>query len=514
MKLNQLKLGTLISYLQMGLGIFISLLYTPVMIRMLGQSEYGLYNTVSSTISMLSVLSLGFNSGYIRYYAKYKKDGDQEAIYRLNGLFLSIFTVIGTVALVCGLYLTTHLELVFDTGLTAAEYKIARKLMLLLTANLALSFPMSVFANIISANERFVFLKLLGVLKTVGGPLVTLPLLLMGHRSVAMVTVTVVLNLLIDLCYLYYVLAVLKNRFILGKFDKQLAVSLFAYTSFIAINLIVDQVNTHLDKFLLGRINGTSAVAVYSVGYTLYHYYMMFSTAVSGVFTPRIHKIVQSTAEDPALQKQKLTELFIRVGRLQFLLLALIASGMIFFGKWFITDIWAGPEYRDAYYVTLLLVLPATIPLIQNLGIEIQRAQNRHQFRSIAYLVMAALNLVMTVILCHRYGALGAPVGTALSLLLANGLVMNIYYHKRCNLNILSFWKEILRLSLGLLPPAVIGILLCVYGNASTVWMHLVMIFGYTVVYGISMWLLGMNSYEKSIVRRFFKLPGRKKAAG
>jgi O-antigen/teichoic acid export membrane protein len=502
MKVNQLKLGTLISYLQMGLGIIVSLLYTPAMIRLLGDSEYGLYNTVSAAISMLSILSLGFNSGYIRYYAKYKKASDQEAIDRLNGMFLTIFTLIGAVALACGLFLTFNLELVFDTGLTAAEYRIARKLMLLLTVNLALSFPMSVFANIISANERFVFLKLLGIVKTLGGPLVTLPLLLMGFRSVAMVTVTVVLNLAIDLCYLYYVFAVLKNRFLFGKLDRKLAGGLFAYTSFIAINLLVDQVNTHLDKFLLGRITGTTAVAVYSVGYTLYHYYMMFSTAVSGVFTPRIHKIVQSTAEDPVLQKRKLTELFTRVGRLQFLLLALVASGLVFFGKWFITDIWAGAAYADAYYVTLLLVLPATVPLIQNLGIEIQRAQNRHQFRSIAYLVMAVINLVISVILCHRYGALGAPIGTAISLILANGIVMNIYYHKRCNLDIVSFWKEIFRLSLGLILPVAVGVAICLWGSGYGVWMQLLMMALYTVVYCVSMWLFGMNGYEKNILLR------------
>ena len=74
---NQLKAGVILSYLQMALNIIIGLAYTPIMIRTLGQSEYGLYNTISSTISMLSILSLGFNSGYIRYYAKYKKENVQ-----------------------------------------------------------------------------------------------------------------------------------------------------------------------------------------------------------------------------------------------------------------------------------------------------------------------------------------------------------------------------------------------------------------------------------------------------
>ena len=85
---NQIKAGAILSYVQMALSIIIGLIYTPVMIRLLGKSEYGLYNTVSSTISMLSILSLGFNSGYIRYYAKYKKNNDQESINKLNGVLI------------------------------------------------------------------------------------------------------------------------------------------------------------------------------------------------------------------------------------------------------------------------------------------------------------------------------------------------------------------------------------------------------------------------------------------
>ena len=166
MKTNQIKAGMILSYVQMMAGIVVGLAYTPIMIRLLGQSEYGLYNTVYSTISMLSVLSLGFNSGYIRYYAKYKKQNDEQAIYKLNGLFVAIFSVIGAVAFVCGMTLSFRLDLVFDTGLTAEEYKIAKVLMQLLAVNLAVSFPMSVFSNIISAHERFVFLKALGICKT------------------------------------------------------------------------------------------------------------------------------------------------------------------------------------------------------------------------------------------------------------------------------------------------------------------------------------------------------------
>ena len=360
-KINQLKAGAIISYLQMAIQILIGLVYTPVMIRLLGQSEYGLYNTVASTISMLSVLRLGFNNSYIRYYSIYKKRNDTKAIDCLNGLFITIFSFIGIITFVCGIFLTNHLSIVFSDGLTTSEYGIARVLMILLTINLAISFPMSVFSNIISAHEKFVFLKCLEIIKNVVGPMVTLPLLLMGFRSIAMVSVSLIVSLITDICYVIYVFLVLKNRFSFNKTEKGLFSDLFAYTVFIAIELIVDQINWNIDKVLLARYKGTVMVAVYSVGYSLYTYYQTFSSSISGVFTPRIHKIVNSGISIEN-QRTELTELFTKVGRIQFLILALIASGVVFFGKFFIVRIWAGRGYEDSYIVALLLIIYCVNP--------------------------------------------------------------------------------------------------------------------------------------------------------
>lgn len=497
--MNQRKLGSIISYVQMFLGVIISLIYTPYMIKILGQSEYGLYNTVASTISMMSVLSLGFNSSYIRYYSKYKEADDTIKIYKLNGLYIVIFSVIGAVALACGLYLSEHLEFVFRNGLTSSEYALAKKLLMLLTINLAVTFPMSVFADIISAHERFVFLKLLGIIKTVCSPLLTIPLLFAGYRSVAIVVVTIALSLFTDVMYLVFVITRLKEKFVFGGFEKGLFGEVFLYTSFIAINIIVDQINWNIDKLLLARFKGTIAVAVYSVGYTLNNYYSMVSTAVSGVFTPMVHRIINDTGYNLQLQKKQLTELFIRVGRIQFLILALVASGLVFFGKPFIR-FWAGVGYEDAYYVALLLILPATIPLIQNVGIEIQRAQNKHKFRSIVYLLMAVLNLGVSIVFCQWWGAIGSALGTAISLIVANGFLINCYYHKACNIDVIAFWKSILTMIKGLIIPAVFGIVVAKWIRFDSLFVLACWIFAYSAVYCASVWIFSMNQYERNLV--------------
>ena len=502
--MNQLKIGSFLSYLQMALSIIIGIVFTPITIRLLGQNEYGLYNTVASTISMLLLLGLNFNSGYIRYYAKYKKEKDTDSIYRLNGMFLLIFSLIGIVTFICGMFLTNHLPLIFSDGLTSEEYGIARILMLLMTINTSLYFPMSVFSTIVSAHERFIYLKVLGILRTIIGPLLTIPVLLLGYGSIGMVTVTLIISILTDLSYLFYTLKYLGERFWFNSFEKGLLKSLFVYCSFITINSIIDQVNWNIDKILLGRFRGTAEVAVYSVGYSLFHYYLMFSCAISGVFTPRIHKIYNEWKDKPEELNQRFTDLMIRVSRIQYLILGLIASGVVFFGQAFL-HFWVGDGFEKSYYVALLLIIPASIELIQNLGIEIQRAENKHQFRSFAYLIMAFINLFLSIWLCQIYGAIGSAIGTALSLILANGLIMNIYYYKKCGINIPLFWKTILHMSWGLLPPVIFGIVIRKIIPMTSLLRLVLCILLYTLVYACSMWRLGMNNEEKELVRNFVR---------
>lgn len=475
------------------------------MIQKLGRNEYGLYNTVASTISMLAILNLGFSSGYIRYYSVYKKADDQESIKKLNGLFIKIFVVIGLVALLCGIYIAYHLELVFKDGLTQDEYVLARILMIILTLNLAVSFPMSVFSSIISAHERFVVLKLVGIMKTVCGPLVTIPLLLYGFRSVAIVCVTVAFSLIADIIYVYYVLFVLRERFKWSGHDKGLLKKLTIYTSFIAINMVIDQINWNIDKLVLARYKGTVSVAIYSVGYTLNTYYNMVSTAVSSVFTPLVHGIVNEYKDQSDKQRDALTNIFTKVGRVQLIILGLFSTGLVLFGKPFIA-VWAGEGFEEAYYVVLLLAIPATIPLIQNVGIEIQRAMDKHKFRSIAYLIMAIINLVVSIYLCQLWGPIGCAIGTGASMIIANGIIMNFYYHKHCNIDVISFWKEIIRILPGIIIPFICFAILTRFIPIANSYLGLIpWIVIYMVIYVLSIWLFSMNSYEKDIVLRFFK---------
>ena len=493
MKVNQLKVGVILSYMTQAVHILKGLVYTPVMLRLLGQSEYGLYNLVSSVVSYLGLLSFGFGAGYMRFYSRYKSKNDTEGVAKINGMFLVIFSVISLLCLIVGTFLIFNIKSVFGDGLTSYELKKSKVLMIFMVVNLALNLLGTVFGNYITAHEKFVFQKTVNFLTSLLNPFITLPLLLVGVGSLGMVLVSSFLTVAGLLVNLYYCFKKLHMQFSFNTFDFSLLKEMWVFTFFVFINIIVDQINWSVDKFLLGRMMGTTAVAVYSVAANLNSMYMTFSTTVSSVFVPKVNMMVSNN------DNHTLNKLFIKVGRVQIIIIGLIISGYIMFGKEFIA-LWAGSKYIEAYYVGLFLMIPLTIPLIQNLGIEVQRAKNKHQVRSVVYLLVAISNIFVSMVCIKIWGIVGASVGTAVSLLLGNGLVMNIYYHKKLDLNILAFWKEILKIVLPIVVTMLVALVIKKVIVVSGIYSLIFNIIIYCIIYLCFIYFMGANSEEKKLI--------------
>lgn len=494
MKINQRKAGVILSYLGEIVKILVNLAYTPIMLRLLGQSEYGLYQLVYSVVSYLSLLSLGFGSSYLRFYSRYRAEKDDDGVAKLNGMFMTIFCVISLICIFSGAIMIKNIRTIFGTGLTDAEYSTAKVLMGLLIINLAITFPNSVFNCSITAHEKFLFQKLLILLQNLFSPFLTLPLLILGYGSIGMVSVTTFLTFALFLTNAFYCFKKLRIHFCFHGFKIGLLKEMWFFTFFIFLNQIIDQINWSVDKFLLGRLAGTTAVAVYGVGGQINTMYQSFSTSISNVFVPKVNRIVAETNDN-----NELTKLFTKVGRIQFMVIVLILSGFLFFGRPFVS-IWAGDGYDASYSVALFLIIPVTIPLIQNLGIEIQRAKNMHKARSVIYMMIAIANVFISIPLIKIMGPAGAALGTAISLIVGNIFFMNWYYQKRIGLDMIYFWKQILSFIPALIAPGIVGVLLMKYANITGLVKLGLYAVVYAIVYALSMYFLGMNNDEKTLV--------------
>ena len=494
-KVNQLKAGVILSYASMIVTNIISIIYTPIMLRLLGKSEYGLYSLVSSVVSNLSLLNLGFSSAFMRFYSKYKVKDDKEGMARLNGMFLIIFSIIGLITVIVGSILVFNVENIFERTLSSSEISTARVLMTLMVFNMAISFPDNVLSSNITANECYLFQRSITLLRAILNPFLTLPLLLMGYKSISLVLVTTLLTVVGILLNIWYSFKKLKIKFIFNNFDFSLLKQIWAFSFFIFLNMITDQINWSVDKFILGMVSGTTVVAVYTIGAQINHYYLTFSSSISSVFIPKVNRIVAKNNDN-----NELTRLFTKVGRIQFIVMSFILTSFVIFGKYFIS-VWAGEGYETSYYIALILIVPVTIPLIQNVGIEIQKAKNMHRFRSVLYVSIALCNILLSIPLAKAFGGVGSAIGTSIAILVANCIIMNIYYHKKVGLDMIYFWNQIGEFVPALIIPIIAGAVIMFVIGVNSIPKFILLAIVYSCIFVFSMWKFGMNNTEKDLFR-------------
>ena len=497
---NQLKSGIILSYISTALTIGIQLIFMPVMIRLLGKSEYGLYSLVSSVVSYLSLFSLGFTGAYVRFFAKFYNNKDKLA--SLNGMFLTLFSILAVIAAICGIILSFFPEQIFGSKLADTELSKARILMLILVMNIAITLISSIFDSIINAYEKFVFQRMVGIVATIVNPFICLPLLLMGYGSIMLVVVTTGVTFARFAVNGWFCICKLQIPISFRGFQWILLKEIAIFSSFLFINMVIDQINWNVDKLILGHTRGTEEIAVYGVASQINSLFLTFSTTISSVFVPRVNHIAVQNEEK---YQTEYTRLMAKIGRIQWMILGLITAGFIVFGKYFIVNIYAGEGYEDAYTVALFLVIPVLIPLIQNIGIEMQRALNKHQFRSVIYLIISIMNVAISIPLAHKWGAIGSAMGTAFSLLIGNGLIMNLYYHKALHINMIFFWRQIVKTWKGFLIPIVLAIFLLRRVTFDDPIRFFINIIVYIVVYCISIFGFSCNEDEKTMILNLIK---------
>ena len=220
--------------------------------------------------------------------------------------------------------------------------------------------------------------------------------------------------------------------------------------------------------------------------------YMALSIAISGVYLPHVTEMI--ARKEPV---SHLSMLFIKIGRWQYYLLGLVATGFIIFGREFI-HMWAGDGFEEAYGITLLIILPFTIDLIQNIGNSILQAKNCYDFRAKVLFVSGVFSLGFAIPLGIRFGGTGCAFATGLSMLLGNGLVMNWFYARRIHLAIGEFWRQIGRISLVVLGCFVLGYGMNVWVSASGFLLFACKVVLYTLVYSFLIYQLAMTAEERT----------------
>ena len=488
------KIGVLFSYVLMTVQIASGLLFTPFVIRSLGQAEYGVYSLTVTITAYFALLDLGVGNALVKYMAQYRAEGNIEAQRKFVGLSLIFYSAICVLMFVLSVLLQHNLAYIFGKGLTSSELSLLGHLLLFTIASSAVTMITSVFSKVMVAYEFFALSNIFQIVQIVLRIVIQMALLFCGFRALVIVASNLVLTVLLGFATAYFVISKIGIKPSFSNFDWSFIKEVFGYTTFIFIQMVATQINAMADQIILGIMSSSLILGVYAVGAQLNQYFQSVASGVNGVTMPGFVKMVANGATPSEIQNE-----MVKVGRILLIIIGIVMGGFIVTGKLFIT-LWAGSENVNAYLVAVLLMLPQTFSLIQSSGTQVLWAKEKHQLQAYIKIVVAVLNLGLTVLLVKWSPLVGAALGTAISCFLGDIVAMNLAFSKCIGIKMASYYHGLMS---GILPSILIASLagLVLLHFLSSTWGS----FFFTAliiltVYYICLRSFGFDEYEKSLV--------------
>lgn len=488
MKLGGAGKGAITYYILVVMNALYGFLIAPYLLSTVGESEYGVYKTISSLTASIIVLDLGLGGTMQRYIAKFVAEGKREACGNFTAMGLIQASCLNVIAVLCCIILYFTLDGIYDQSFTSGELDSARLVFIFSALYIVIHIFENVISGVISGFSEFAFtngVKIVMLLLRVGLYFVVLPLF---PNATAISIGTLLMEFGVILFELLYLIFSLKVKIRLVKFDFKLFFESAKYTSMMLVQTIAAQINSNLDNVFVGSILGTAAVSIYSFGLSLFGMFQPLSTSISAVMLPTVTKEIVDGADN-----RRLENVVIRTGRIQFLLLGSAYFGFLILGREFIS-LYLGDDFMDVWIITIILMTPAVFELSQNVCISILRARNLLGFRSITLIIGVLINLAITAFGTPRYGYYAAAFGTAASTFIASLLLMNIYYYKKLGINIFRIFGK-------LLLPTLPGILLATSTLVAVQWLLPAGSWGWFLV-KIAIFFVVLSSYL--LVLKFF----------
>ncbi len=495
---KEIKRGAIISYMTLAINILSGMFYTPWLVNTIGQSDYGLYTLATSFISLF-LFDFGISAAVSKFATQYIAKGQQKEVDRFVSTAYKLYIIIDAVIfaiLIAGYFLINTIY----KSLTPEEIERFKIVYVIVGIYSLFSFPFVTMNGILNAYEKFTITKLCELFQKVGIVAIMVVCLLSGGGLYQLVLVNAGVGLAV--CVVRYI-AVKKKTPVSLKIknsDNACIKEIFGYSIFSTISSLAQRFIFNFMPTILGAVASSSAIAVFGIASTLEGYTYLFSSAINGMFFPKISRIVNKDNHESSL-----LDLMIKVGRLQFTIVALIFAGFLCIGKDFII-LWVGADYIDAYYGTLAMIFPSLLRVPQQIAQTSMLATNNIKTQSWIYCIGAVINVVIAYPLAMKVGAIGAMLSIGVANVV-RFIIMNIAYYKKLKLNVLTFAKKCY---LSMCPPLIISIIVGVIINncfGESTWLNLI-IRGIivVVVYAGSMWFVAFNSYEKNLFFNLLKI--------
>ncbi len=494
---KQIKGGAVLSYLSIIINIVSGLIYTPWMIGTIGKSQYGLYTLANSLITLFLV-DFGLSSATARFLSKYRAEGDREGAERFLGAVYKLYILVDAVILVALTVIFLLIDKIY-VNLTPNELEAFKVVYVISALFSVINFPLVTFNGILISHEKFIPLKSIDIAYRVFNVVFTVIALLFGGGLYALVMVHVLVGLFVLLLKFIVIKRTIPIKVNFKKTDRSIYKSIFGFSIWVTVASLAQRLVFNITPSILGIVASSAAIAVFGVVSTIEGYTYIVSTAINGMFMPKISRIV--IKED---SRENLSKLLLSVGRYQYAINGLIVAGFAAVGRQFI-NLWMGPDYISAYYGILWVIAPGLIYNTLQIANTTLVVENKVKLQAVISIITGVVNVILSFPLSKMFGEIGACISICIAYTL-RGIIMNVISHTVLKLDILRLAKECyLKMSVPIFLSIGVGIALNSLFNQET-WLSLIIKVVIIIIsYLITAYFVGLNNNERKKVREFVK---------
>lgn len=438
---RRLATGSALRIFEFLATALVGIILMPFIIRSLGDKMYGLWIFAGSFLGYYGLMDFGLNSAVQRYLSRAIGVNDHKEMNKIVNTTLVIFTIMGFVALVVS-FIVAFITPTLIKNIT--DIAVFQKAIFILGISFATGFPLRVFSGILTSHIRYDLRTSIELVKLVIRTILIIVFLNKGYGIVALAMITFIMDILGYLVN-YYLVSKLYKYIVYSwsLVDKTKIKALFSYSIFTFISQMANQLKYNIDNLVIVIFIGLNPVTLYSIGARLIKYFLDFMVSAVGLTLPVFSQYEGKNDYNSILNT------YIFITKISGYLSLLIGGTLIIFGKPFIMR-WVGENYIAGYYILLILVIPATLGMMQGPAGGLLYGLSKHKYFAITDSTEGVSNLLLSIILVKYYGIYGVALGTAIPMIITKVFIQPVYV---CNILNMKYKKYYI----GLMAPILIN---------------------------------------------------------
>lgn len=398
----------LLKVIQTSLSLALSILLA----RILGVSEFGSYAFCMTIVTFSSIfIQIGLPTYLVREIARKNYSKDWEEIYEIYKKSLSIILVISIILLLA----IALLWILFNENVHTGNYRGHAYSLIAISIFMAPLFALNrIHESTLQGLGRVfyaqlsekIYLPLLLIITTY----LTSVVLPLTSQSVLIIH-AITLIFILGINYWYVISANPKS---LSTNDNKTKIK-FSHANLRPFFLIsiINLLNSQTDILMLGLISSMEQVAVYKIAFTWAAFCTFFMTAIDAIIFPKVSGM---------FAQKKIGELQILLqssAKISFIFACAVFLFLFAFGKSLIIFLY-GEKFLPAYPLILILSAGQLINAFVGSAHGVLNLTNNESYTLKGGIISATINLILNYILISEFGAFGAALSTAFTLIFLN----------------------------------------------------------------------------------------------